>query len=101
MSSLGGLKKLFFVLSMMAFLFSLIAFGFGYNKYVSTYKEIEAIVFSPTVTIKSSPDEQGTDLFVLHEGTKVFVLDEMGDWNKIKLASGSIGWIPLSSIEQI
>jgi len=99
--SLRGLKKIFFILSMTALIFSIIAFAFGYSKYISSYKQIEAIVFSPTVTIKSSPDEQGKDLFVLHEGTKVFVLDEMGDWYKIKLASGSIGWIPTPSIEQI
>ncbi|HIA37301.1 MAG TPA: tetratricopeptide repeat protein [Flavobacteriales bacterium] len=100
-SAIRGLKKLFFVLSMIALLLSLIAFTFTYNKYLETYKEIEAIVFSPTITIKSSPDEKGIALFVLHEGTKVLVLDKLGGWYKIKLASGSIGWIPLSSIEQI
>jgi len=99
--AIRNLKKLFFGLSMLFFSLSIVAFSFTYNKYHEAYKEIEAIVYSPTITIKSAPDEQGTDLFVLHEGTKVLVLDKMGSWYKIKLASGSIGWIPLASIQQI
>jgi tetratricopeptide (TPR) repeat protein len=61
----------------------------------------EAIVFDPTVTVKSSPDEKSIDLFVLHEGTKVHVLDKIGTWNEIRIANGSIGWLPDSSMEEI
>lgn len=61
----------------------------------------EAIVFAPTITIKSSPAESGTDLFVLHEGTKVKLLDKVGDWSEILLADGNRGWIPTNQIEII
>ena len=57
-----------------------------------------AIVMTPTVTVKSSPNEASVDLFVLHEGTKVTLLDEADGWNKIKIANGSIGWLPEQSM---
>jgi len=48
---------------------------------------------TPTVTVKSSPSEASVDLFVLHEGTKVALLDEADGWCKIKIANGSVGWL--------
>ncbi len=64
---------------------------------MQTYKEAKnqrtAIIFTPTVPVKSSPDESSIDLFVIHEGLKVTVIDEIGDWNEIRIANGSKGWI--------
>ena len=60
-----------------------------------------AIVFAPTVTVKSSPDASGTDLFVLHEGTKVSVRSTLGDWSEIALEDGNVGWMPTKDIETI
>jgi tetratricopeptide (TPR) repeat protein len=53
----------------------------------------QAIIMSSSVYVKSSPTEKGNDLFILHEGTKVDVLDELNEWSKIKIANGSIGWV--------
>lgn len=55
--------------------------------------EDQAIVMAPTVTVKSTPNEASVDLFVLHEGTKVEILDHADGWNKVKIANGSIGWL--------
>lgn len=60
-----------------------------------------AIVFAPTVTVKSSPDNSGTDLFVLHEGTNVTVKSTLGDWSEIVLEDGNVGWMPSKDIEKI
>ena len=60
-----------------------------------------AIIFSPSVTVKGSPDMNGTDLFVLHEGTKAKVEDRVGEWRKIKLANGNVGWVLAETIETI
>ncbi len=57
-----------------------------------------AIIYSPAVTLKSSPDESGTDLFLLHEGTKIEVTDRLGDWREIRLADGNIAWLKYSDI---
>jgi SH3-like domain-containing protein len=51
--------------------------------------------------VKSSPDEKGNDLFILHEGTKVEVLDELNDWKKIRIANGTVGWIKSGDIEMV
>jgi len=61
----------------------------------------EAIVFAPTVTIKSSPSETSVDLFVIHEGLKVKIIDQVGDWFEIRIANGSVGWLPVSAIKAI
>ena len=61
----------------------------------------EAIVMSPVSTIKSSPDASGKELFILHEGTKVRILDELNDWKKIKISNGDQGWVVAKDVEQI
>ena len=61
----------------------------------------EAVIFSPVVNGKSSPDKSGNDLFVLHEGTKVAVEDKVGDWYEIKLSDGNKGWVPSNTLEII
>ena len=61
-----------------------------------------AIVMLPTVSVKSTPDKSGTDLFVLHEGCKVEIKDDsMSGWKEIRLSDGNVGWLPASAIEVI
>lgn len=60
-----------------------------------------AIIFSPTVNVKSSPDENGTVLFVIHEGLKVAVQDKIGEWYKVKLSDGNVGWLKINEVEVI
>lgn len=61
-----------------------------------------AIIMAPTVSVKSTPNESGTDLFVLHEGTKVFVEDNsMKEWKEVRLEDGNKGWVKTESIELI
>ena len=62
----------------------------------------EAIVMRPVTSAKSSPSaEASKDLFILHEGTKVTILDSVGSWNNIELADGRQGWIPSADITVI
>ena len=61
-----------------------------------------AIVITPSVTVKSTPASNGTDLFILHEGTKVVIKDgSMKDWKEIRLADGKEGWIESKQLEEI
>ena len=61
-----------------------------------------AIILTPAVTVKSSPSQTSTDLFLIHEGSKVEILDgSMQDWLEVKFEEGKQGWIPLSSLEII
>lgn len=61
-----------------------------------------AIILSPSVTVRSTPSESGTSLFVLHEGHKVEIKDNsMREWKEIRLEDGKVGWVPTSTIEVI
>ena len=61
-----------------------------------------AIVVEPSVTVRSTPSANGTELFVLHEGKKVKIKDDsMKAWKEIEIEDGNIGWLPAESIERI
>src|SRR5574344_182184 len=61
----------------------------------------EAIVLTGSLVVRSAPDDSGTELFVLHEGTKLTVKSELGEWCEVTLADGNSGWIKESSIGKI
>ena len=61
-----------------------------------------AIIMAPSVTVKSSPSETSTDLFLIHEGSKVEILDgSMKEWLEVKFEEGKQGWVPVSTLEII
>ena len=61
-----------------------------------------AIIIQSAVPVKSTPSANGTDLFILHEGTKVFVTDDtMQDWREVRLPDGKVGWVETTQIEVI
>ena len=60
-----------------------------------------AIVFTPTVTVKSSPAESGNELFIIHEGTKVKIRETLGLWSEIELSDGNVGWMQTSGLEKL
>lgn len=65
-------------------------------------KADEAVIMRPVASVKSSPSaEASTDLFVLHEGTKVKVIDQVGAWSNIELADGRQGWMQSNAMELI
>lgn len=95
------LRKFAFWTGIILIVFSLVSFSITYTKYQIQSKHLEAIVFDPTITVKSSPNQLGKDLFVIHEGTKVFILGKMNTWCNIKIANGSTGWLPEAGIRRI
>lgn len=89
-----GLKKSMFFISLIALLLCVACVSFAAKKSSYIKSDNEAIIMKPTITVKSSPSSSGVDLFVLHEGTKVEITEIDGDWSKIKIADGNVGWIP-------
>ena len=74
----------------------------AYQQRSISMNHINGIVMSPAVTVKSTPTESGSDLFVIHEGTRVEIRDSsMKEWLEIQIADGKIGWIPKNSLELI
>lgn len=92
------LKKVGFYLAIFFLIVVIFANIFARNQKNELTHRMEAIVFSPTVTVKSSPDASGTDLFILHEGTKVSIKSSLGEWHEIESEDGNIGWMPQKEI---
>ena len=95
------LKKAGFYSALVLLVFCLLANAFAFSQKKKLTHRNTAIIFSPTTTLKSSPDNSGTDLFILHEGTKVEVKNKLGEWNEIETADGNVGWIKSNEIEII
>lgn len=95
------LKKLGFFGSMV----SIVIFSFVIYQAQASYMDItddpRAVIIQPTLNVKSSPDLSGNDLFVIHEGMVVTVVDETLGWQRIKLPDGNVGWVPGISLEGI
>lgn len=94
-------RRLAFALSIIFIGLTLLSVGITHQKYKAFVQHKEAIVFSPSLTVKSQPSDSSVDIFVIHEGTKVQVLDEVGEWRKIKIQNGSIGWVLVKELERI
>ena len=94
-------KKISFYLAALFLFASIASFGLASQKYYYTKENKEAIIFTPTITVKSSPTQGSVDLFVVHEGTKIKVIDKVDDWFKIKMQNGSVGWVPVGSMKMI
>jgi tetratricopeptide (TPR) repeat protein len=92
------IKKSMFFVGLILIIVNISSFSISANKYNYLKSNDEGIVMASTITVKSSPSSTSVDLFVLHEGSKVKVLDTADNWDKIKIANGSIGWIPSTSI---
>ena len=76
-----------------------VIFSFGLKNEMES--QDGAIVVNPVSSVKSSPNNTGKSLFIIHEGTKVTVLEELGQWSKVELSDGRQGWIVKRDIEII
>jgi hypothetical protein len=99
--SVAGRRAGFFT-GIVLIIFAVTSLSFSIWQKNDYMKMDSAIVMRPVSAVKSSPSyESSQDLFVLHEGTRVKVLDKVGAWNNVELADGRQGWIPSSDIEII
>jgi hypothetical protein len=96
------LRRLGFFCGIALYLLAATALGCALWQKSAFNQADQAIVMATVAPVKSSPsDGQTTDLFVLHEGTKVTVLDSVGAWRNIRLSDGRQGWIAAGDIEII
>lgn len=95
-------KKIGFIGGIILFIFVIMCNIFAFQQKKEITIRNNAIVLSPSVTVRSTPSESGTSLFILHEGHKVEITDNsMQEWKEIRLKDGKVGWVPTSSIEII
>lgn len=98
----AGMRRTGFFAGIATLLLSLAAFGFARSQKADAERHDEAIVMRPVSSVTSSPSSDAAkSLFILHEGTKVKVLDEVSGYKDIELADGRRGWIASGDIEII
>lgn len=96
------LKKVGFIGGLLFLTIVILANIFATSQKDRLLNRDSAIVMNPSVTVRSTPNEGGTSLFILHEGSKVNLKDNsMKEWKEIRLEDGKVGWVPASAIEVI
>jgi tetratricopeptide (TPR) repeat protein len=96
-----ALRKFSFFIAVFALLCCACCALFAHYQKQALHDNSKAVVMPAVVTIKSSPDNSGKDLFILHEGTKVTLLESLGQWQRIQLTDGRQGWLMGRMVETI
>lgn len=96
-----SIKKTAFVSAVVVLIFIISSFYLAYESNEFLKNTSEGIVLTPSVYVKSSPDSGSLDAFILHEGTKFRIIDNLGTWTKIKISNGNIGWLDKSVYQEI
>ncbi|MDG1260219.1 MAG: tetratricopeptide repeat protein [Flavobacteriales bacterium] len=100
-SSKKNAKRILFVLGCFVILVSFLGYGLARSTYNNILKNTTGIILAPKVDVKTGPNSGEKDAFLLHEGTKVNVLQETEGWVEIKLANGNIGWVLKETLELV
>ena len=95
------LKKTGFVVGIILFFFTLGAVFFASRQNKRISEREYAIISTPSVTVKGAPNDSGTSLFLIHEGLKVRIMEELDGWYNIRLEDGNEGWVLKSDLERI
>ncbi len=102
LGSSSGKRRLGFFGGIVLLLLTLVCWDFSRTQRQEAQRQDIAIVMRPVSSVKSSPSENSAkDLFILHEGTRVRILDNVSGYSNIELADGRQGWIPSGDIEII
>ena len=96
-----ALRKTAFALAVVGLVFMVVSTVFAFNLRSAVEDSGEAVVTVPVSSVKSSPGSTDQSLFILHEGTKVSVVDSLGEWYRIELSDGRQGWLQGNDIEII
>jgi hypothetical protein len=101
-SQTGNIIKMSFAGFCFLFFFFVTSFYLGYRQRNQALNRSEAIIYASEVVVKSTPNDSGSDLFIIHEGLKVRIIDKQSNYYRIILDDGkSQGWIPRESAEII
>ena len=94
-------KRIAFISGTLALFLAVFALAMAYLAFQDFKTKNPAIIFEREVAVTSEPNQRSEKVFVLHEGTKVNVMDTLENWHKIKIADGQTGWIPSESLRLV
>jgi len=96
-----AIKKTGFISALVALLLFVMTLTSALSRYRDIMNPDSGIILAPSVIVHSSPSESGTELFVLHEGTRIEMNEEISGWQNIRVPDGREGWIISGSFEPI
>jgi len=96
-----NLRKVAFSLFIVFIVFFVVTMGHAFYSKNRVVNNPEAILMAGSETARSTPDDSGTEVFVIHEGTKVKIKSSLSEWSEVQLEDGKVGWIRTSSVEVI
>jgi tetratricopeptide (TPR) repeat protein len=91
-------KRIGLISSLVSLMLAVVCTALAYLQYQDYRNDQPAIIFASEIPVRSEPNERSTPAFLLHEGSRVQVLDSLDQWRKIELADGQNGWIPSDSM---
>ena len=94
-------KRIAFVSSVIILFIALFSVAMAFQKSTLEKKDNPAIIYVQESRVKTDPNQTSEEVFRLHEGTKVKVLETYEDWKKIQLADNSTGWVPSKDLRLI
>lgn len=92
-------KRIAFVISLTSLTISVFALLFSYLQYERFKSDNPAIIYEKEVRVLSEPNKRSQEVFTLHEGTKVNVIEILEDWKKIKISDGQTGWLTSENLK--
>lgn len=96
-----AMRKSGFFGGIVALLLCVMSLSISLDKRDEILNSREGIIMMASVTMTTSPDKNGSEMAVLHEGTHVSVLSELGEWLQVSLKDGNVGWLKKTEIELI
>ena len=97
-SNSPSIKRLLFIVSLFVFSLATASYLLTSNHLQAQNNTQYGILFDEQIEIKAAPNDRAEIQFLLHEGTKVEVLDGLQDWQKIRIANGAEGWVKAANI---
>src|SRR5690606_6505297 len=94
-------KRIFFTLMLLFLLSSIVSIMLSVFEKNRAESYNPAIIFSEMIALKVEPRSVAADVITLHEGTKVFILEDLDDWLRVELADGTKGWLQKETVRSL
>jgi tetratricopeptide (TPR) repeat protein len=98
---IGNYRKLIFTTGVFFLLSSMFILLVSVNQHSKAQDAGKGVLISETAYVKSAPDAQGTDVFIIHEGATFKILESSEEWYKIRLEDGKVGWLTKNYFDKV
>jgi tetratricopeptide (TPR) repeat protein len=98
---ISWIRSILIFIVILALFLTIISVIFAKNETIRHIQYPEGIIMQHVINVKSTPNEKGSDLFVIHSGLKVDITDQLNEWVEIRVPNGEKGWILAEQVEVI